>query len=202
MGQDLRELFEEERKDSERLSMREGHEARFEERLLRSQNSLSKTGLGSWWKIAAAAAVLLVTFFGWKLSQKEAIPERVVPKDQLVSQENQEVDSTLTYTLGDISPDLQKVETFYVNQINYQLSQLPLHQDQGEVVDQYLERLAELDRAYKDLNKELFQQGPNDQLIGALIQNLQLRLELIGKLQKKLNQLKSSKNEQVSTITI
>ena len=89
-----------------------------------------------------------------------------------------------------------------MNQINYQLSQLPLHQDQDEVVDEYLKRLSELDADYKALNKELYQQGPNDQLVAALIQNLQLRLELISKLQKQLDQLKSSENEQASIITI
>jgi hypothetical protein len=119
-----------------------------------------------------------------------------------VNQEHQTEDPLVNYSLGDVSPDLQKVEQFYVSQINYQLSQLPLHQDQGEVVDQYLERLAELDADYKALNQELYQQGPNDQLIAALIQNLQLRLKLIGKLQSKLNQLKSSENEQVSTVII
>ena len=202
MGQDLRELFEEQRKQSNGLSMNEGHEARFEERLLRSQNSKSRLGLGSWWKLAAAAAVVAATFWGWRLSRHQPVPEQIIPMEQVVTQENDNDQPGTTYTLGDISPDLGKVEAFYVNQINYQLSQLPLHKDQSDVVDQYLERLAELDKAYKDLNKELFQQGPNDQLIGALIQNLQLRLELISKLQKKLNQLKSSENEQVSTITI
>ena len=202
MGQDLRELFEAQREESKDLSMREGHEARFEDRLLRRRNNRPKPGLGSWWKLAAVAAVIVATFFGWRFSQQESIQEQVIPKDEVVSQENFNSEAGNTYTLGDISPDLQKVEAFYQNQINYQLSQLPLHEDQGDVVDQYLERLAELDRDYKELNKELFQQGPNDQLIGALIQNLQLRLELISKLQKKLNQLKSSENEQVSTITI
>ena len=130
------------------------------------------------------------------------MPETIIPAEDLVQQDSSSEDPTTTFTLGNISPDLQKVEQFYVNQINYQLSQLPLHQDQDEVVDEYLKRLSELDADYKALNKELYQQGPNDQLVAALIQNLQLRLELISKLQKQLDQLKSSENEQASIITI
>jgi hypothetical protein len=49
---------------------------------------------------------------------------------------------------------------------------------------------------------ELNQLGPNDQTISALIENLQLRLQLLQKLKKKLNELNTSKNEQVETNTI
>lgn len=203
MGQDLRKLFEEKKKRSEGQQMPEGHEARFAERLQSKGQEKPEQGIRLWiWRVAIAAAVLLAIFFGWKQTAKKELPETIIPADELVQQETGPDNVTTPFTMGDISPDLQKVEQFYVNQINYQLSQLPLHQDQDEVVDEYLKRLAELDADYKALNKELYQQGPNDQLVAALIQNLQLRLELISKLQKQLDQLKSSENEQVSIITI
>jgi prefoldin subunit 5 len=66
-------------------------------------------------------------------------------------------------------------------------------------MDSYMDRLAELNKEYQRLNQELNQMGPNDQTIGALINNLQLRLQLLQKLKTKLNQLKSSKNEQESS---
>jgi hypothetical protein len=203
MGQDLRDLFEEKRRASEGRSMPRGHEERFAERLQRNtQSKETYTIKPLWWKIAAAAVIIAGLLFGWQQSQRGPVKDSLVPDQEIVNQEHQTEDPLVNYSLGDVSPDLQKVEQFYVSQINYQLSQLPLHQDQGEVVDQYLERLAELDADYKALNQELYQQGPNDQLIAALIQNLQLRLKLIGKLQSKLNQLKSSENEQVSTVII
>lgn len=203
MGQDLRDLFEEKRRASEGQSMPRGHEERFAERLQRNtQSKETDTIKPLWWKIAAAAVIIAGLLFGWQQSQRGPVKDSLVPDQEIVNQEHQTEGPLVNYSLGDVSPDLQKVEQFYVSQINYQLSQLPLHQDQGEVVDQYLERLAELDADYKALNQELYQQGPNDQLIAALIQNLQLRLKLIGKLQSKLNQLKSSENEQVSTVII
>ena len=63
-----------------------------------------------------------------------------------------------------------------------------------------MEELGGLDEEYKKLNIELNEIGPNDQTIEALIQNLQLRLELLKKLKEKLNQLKLSKNEQETII--
>ncbi|MGI9552700.1 MAG: hypothetical protein ACR2MT_15965, partial [Aurantibacter sp.] len=68
------------------------------------------------------------------------------------------------------------------------------------LVDSYLEQLSELDEEYRRLNVELNEIGPNDQTINALIQNLQLRLELLYKLKNKLNELKSSENEQDNII--
>lgn len=65
-----------------------------------------------------------------------------------------------------------------------------------------MERLAELDGEYNHLNQELNELGPNDDTISALINNLQLRLQLLQKLKTKLNQLKSSKNEQESSYSI
>ena len=65
-----------------------------------------------------------------------------------------------------------------------------------------MDRLSELNLEYEDLNKELNELGPNDQTISALIENLQLRLELLQKLKKKLNQLKPSKNEQITENSI
>lgn len=62
-----------------------------------------------------------------------------------------------------------------------------------------MKQLDTLNSEYINLNDELNEIGPNDQTISALIQNLQLRLQLLQKLKKKLNELKTSKNEQVKT---
>ena len=104
-----------------------------------------------------------------------------------------------TISFGDLSPELKKVEDYYVANINYELSKLEVSEENKEVVDGFLSRLDELNIEYQELNKELNDIGPNDQTIEAAINNLQLRLQLMQKLKSKLNQLKSSKNEQEST---
>jgi len=99
-------------------------------------------------------------------------------------------------SLGDLSPELEKVENYYVTNINLELSKLEVSSDNKVLVGSYMERLADLNTEYERLNTELNAIGPNDQTITALINNLQLRLQLFYKLKEKLNELKSSKNEQ------
>jgi ABC-type iron transport system FetAB ATPase subunit len=79
-----------------------------------------------------------------------------------------------------------------------ELASLEMSPDNKVVVDDFMDRLSELNKEYKSLNNELNEVGPNEQTIGALIKNLQLRLQLLLKLKEKLHQLKSSENETVS----
>ena len=80
------------------------------------------------------------------------------------------------------------------------MAQLEVSDENKLLVDGYMERLAELNTEYQLLTKELNTIGPNDQTISALIQNLQLRLQLLKKLKEKLTELKSSKNETAISI--
>jgi len=121
------------------------------------------------------------------------------PDTTIVSNEDSK-DADTNISLGDLSPDLEKIENYYVANINLELANLEVSDDNKGVVDGYMEQLEALDAEYKRLNKELNEVGPNDQTIEALIQNLQLRLQLLKKLKEKLNQLKLSKNEQTISI--
>ena len=105
-------------------------------------------------------------------------------------------------TLGDLSPDLKKVEDYYMTNINLELAQLDLSGEKKSVADGFITQLGELDSEYRRLNAELNQVGPNDQTISALINNLQLRLQLLHKLKETLDQFKSSENEQDQSISI
>jgi len=132
-----------------------------------------------------------LTFYYFSTKEEEGNPSDT----QIVESEHDKGEYQ-TISLGDLSPDLKKVENYYLTNINLQLSDLEIDSNNKEVMDSYMSRLAELDAEYHRLNKELNEMGPNDQTIGALVKNLQLRLQLLQKLKSKLNQLKSSKNEQ------
>jgi len=194
MEQDLRKLFETER--DKKFRLKEGHEARFMERLDRElppEQNNSRI-----WIYSIAATVLVLVSVGAFLfiSQQNPIPS----DNPVVDTQRQTMEGTIS--LGDLSPDLEKVENYYLANINLELSKLEVSSDNKELVDSYMEQLAELNREYDQLNKELNTFGPNDQTISALIKNLQLRLELLKKLKEKLNQIKSSKNEQLSSIQV
>jgi hypothetical protein len=193
MAQDLRELFKEQR-DNEKFKMKDGHENRFLSLLEEELPSAKRTNSYLWLKIAAS--VVIVLSIGSYLLMKESHNKDVI-KTTVV--EHIKDDLKKSISLGDLSPELKKVENYYVANINYEISKLKVLEENKEVVDGFLSRLDELNVEYEVLNKELNEIGPNDQTIEAAINNLQLRLQLMQKLKSKLNQLKSSKNEHEST---
>ena len=189
MGQDLRELFKEQR-EKEKYQINKGHETRFFEKLETELSNKRKSSSYFWLKIAASVLVL-VGLTGYLYTNYKTILTTTI-----VTANPKKQDSDTTISLGDLSPDLEKIENYYIANINLELANLEISEENMGVVDGYMEQLEILDAEYKSLNKELNTIGPNDQTIEASIQNLQLRLELLKKLQEKLNQIKLSKNEQ------
>jgi len=192
MSQDLREVFKKERK-AQKARMKEGHSQRFLERL---EDELPQEKKPKRYLLKIAATALLVIAASYFAFQKFA-NERL--DDTGIVDDTNRVEEQNGISLGDLSPDLKKVENYYVANINLELSKLAISKDNKALVDSYMEQLESLDIEYKRLNRELNEIGPNDQTISALIQNLQLRLRLLQKLKKKLNDLNTSKNEQVET---
>jgi len=190
MGQDLREMFKNERQ-AKRTPMPKGHEDRFISRL-ETQFPKRNRSHFKWLRIAASVLVLLgVGILGYQLwTRPDAIKTTLVEK-------NDPPEEKKGISFGDLSPDLKRVEQYYVTNINLELSRLEISQDNKMLVDTFMHRLSELNMEYKELNDELNVIGPNDLTISALIKNLQLRLQLLQKLKGELNELKSSKNEQL-----
>ncbi|MEK6154855.1 hypothetical protein WIW50_16415 [Flavobacteriaceae bacterium 3-367] len=195
MSQDLRDMFRKDKKE-EVFPMKEGHEKRFLDRL---EEELPQARKARYLTLKIAASVLLLVSLGFftynRYAAGDTIKTKIVDRDKGVVEEK-------GISLGDLSPDLKKVENYYVANINLELSQLEVSQNNKGLVDSFMERLAELNAEYQKLNTELNEIGPNDQTITALVKNLQLRLQLLQRLRDKLNELKSSKNEQVVTNTI
>ncbi|WP_297704689.1 hypothetical protein [uncultured Eudoraea sp.] len=194
MAQDLRELFKEE--NDKRYPMKDGHEERFLE-LLDKELPLRRKSTFYFIKIAASVLVLfslgIYTYINFK---SDTLQQPAVVENEIENTKAQ------GYSLGDLSPELKKIENYYVANINLELSRLEVSNENKAMVDDYMRRLSELDEEYKRLNIELNEIGPNDQTITALIKNLQLRLQLLQKLKEKLNQLKSSENEQVTSNSV
>lgn len=188
MGQDLRKMFGDEREKVDYV-LKNGHEERFLDKL---DEVLPKRKKSSFYKLRIAAGVVILISVGLftynATNGSDPIKTTVIDKDETLGNPD-------AISLGSLSPDLEQVEKYYQVNINLQLSQLEISQDNKALVDSYMVRLSELNDEYQKLNKELNSIGPNDQLISALIKNLQLRLQLLEKLQNKLNELKSSKNE-------
>ena len=194
MGQDIRKVMRDYTPDTPRLS--EGHELRFEEKL--KQMDVAEQSSGFNWRKLAAIFIMVLTAGAiayFLLDNPDA-------GNQLSENENPEVidQNQPQITMGDISPDLKKVEDYYLAGINVQLASLEVTDENRELVDSYMEKLNELDKEYQILTKELNEVGPSEATITALIDNLQLRLELLFKLKNKLEELKNQNNENVTIV--
>lgn len=195
MAQDLRELARKE-KIEDKFPMKSGHKERFAKLLEKELPKNRKPAIFKW-SIAASLLFLLgLGLFIYKTNYFEGIENTTVVDKPDKTSESKGI------SLGDLSPDLKRVEDYYVVNINMELSKLDVSENNKALVDSYMKQLSGLDREYKLLNNELNSMGPNDQTITALIKNLQLRLQLLLKLKNKLNELKSSENETVTTNSI
>ena len=177
MAQDLRNLFKEEVGNKE-IRMSKGHEARFLERLDEALPVKKKASYFNFLNIAASVILLLGLSYGVFTMSNQTDPN--IPEDNTV------VNSIKT--LGDVSPDLKKVEDYYLASINLELSKVQLTPANKDLVDGYIERLKELNEEYDKLTEELNENGPNAETLDALIANLKFRLNLVMRLKDKLSE--------------
>jgi predicted negative regulator of RcsB-dependent stress response len=199
MAQDIRKLIKEQAPDSP--SLPKGHEARFQERLEQEMGSTDVISIerrnGSnrlWLRIAAIAVIVVITgVFGYIYISDE-------DQNQIVETDVKKENVNNQLTLGDLSPDLKKIEDYYKTGINVQLASLKITKDNKALIDGYMGQLKELNDEYKVLNAELNNNGPSEATITALIDNLKLRLELLFKLKNKLKELKNQKDEKINPI--
>jgi len=188
MSQDLRDMFRNSNTEIVQ-SMKDGHEQRFIKRM-EVELPVAKGPSLPWFKIAASIIMLTglgaYIFMNWNNTE---------PLETIIVEKNNSATEERGISLGDLSPDLKKVENYYMVNINLELSQLNISDRNKALVDSFMERLEELNVEYKKLNIELNEIGPNDQTITALIKNLQLRLQLLHKLRDKLQELKKIGDE-------
>lgn len=195
MGQDIRELLKDASLQKPKLP--EGHEERFAKKLEQSFQNKTKRSSFLWLKVAAAAII----FFGLGYFVIQNLNDGGNTTPVLADTEN--VDETIPqqFTLGDLSPDLKKVEEFYTTGIEVELASLKTDPENRDLIDAYMKRLSDLNLEYERLNKEMNEVGPTEATITALVDNLKLRLELLFKLKNKLKELKQLENEQFSKIS-
>ena len=180
MKEDIREKLKKFKDKDTMLSKQ--HALKFKDLLAQEMHQQkSKKNHLKWLSIAASIVLLISIGIQWYPSKNT---EKITESKQknLPSKE---------ITLGNISPEFQTIETYYTNSIKLELSQLDLSEENREIVDEYLLKISELTKEYKLLTQELNTKGVNDTTIDALIRNLQLRLQLLQRLKKQLEQLKN-----------
>ncbi|MEO9571585.1 MAG: hypothetical protein ABJH82_08480 [Polaribacter sp.] len=180
MQQDIKELLKNFKEESIELSS--NHSNKFEN-LLKNEMHQEKAKKKNYKWLSIAASIVLLISIGVTM-----YPTKTIKIDSNSSAKE--------ISLGSISPEFQTIEKYYRNSINLEFSQLEMTEENKELVDGYLIKIAELTKEYKLLTQELNIKGVNDSTIDALISNLQLRLQLLKRLKKQLKQLKNLNTKQ------
>ena len=185
MAQDIRDLLKQDKK-VENSEMPIGHEARFLNRLDMAIPQKYSQSRFTFLNIAASIVLLVgLTFGGYKLIDSTSV-DTIIPEKS--------TETVVAKTLKDVSPQLKKVEDYYLASINFELSKMKITPESKELFDGYLMRLEELNNEYNNLTNELIDLGPNEQTVNALIDNLKFRLNLLYRLKDKLNEFNNSQN--------
>ena len=185
MPSDLRKLLKDKKLYSNELS--KGHRRKFEKKLLAELHPEKKRNR-QWLSIAASLTLVIglsasLIFFNNQVQETET---------QSVQIEN----------LGSISPELGKIENFYLASIQSEISGLDQTPENAELVNGYLQKIAELSMDYKELTEELNTEGINQTTVNALIENLQQRLNLLYQLKEQLDEFKKLQNNEITSIQV
>lgn len=128
--------------------------------------------------IAASLALLIIGFISYtSYFQTKNIPDQINTDLSLVFQ---------------LSPELEETEQYFVSLIYLRKSQLKGMMADQEDFQQLDQGLTHLDTLYLDLKEEYIESNGNENVLQSLIQNLQLRLNILNQQLEILESVKNS----------
>lgn len=178
MERDLRTLYKKTR--DQKQKMPEGHLQEFEQLLAANFSKKTKRNTFVYWSVAASLIILVSLVFNPFESKTDDTASGI--KEQYIS-------------LGSLSPELEKVESFYTKGVQLQWATIKANYSNSELLEVTESRMNQLDGNYQVLTEELNEQGPSEDLINAMIENLELRMRLLIQLKGRLNELNKTKDE-------
>lgn len=195
MERDLKDIFKD-LASEEKSVLKEGHQFRFLDKL-NQELPVERKPRKNYFLLRIAA--MLVVGVGMGYLTFSVLNDSAT---NFVETKTNEYSNDTKLTIGSLSPDLKKIESYYIANINLQLTTLKFSEENKDLMDGYMMRLDELDIAYKTLTIELNEEGPNEHTITALIDNLKLRLKLLFELKNKLNEIKNREDGKFTKSTI
>ena len=180
MKVDIREKIKREKMLRE---LSEDHRSIFEKKL---QKELHTKAVLPKRYLSIAAAVIMIFSVGYLITQSSQTPrQQLEPK---VSKVN----------IEEYSPELKKIENYYLTAISFEMSKLEMTDENKAVLDEYFNRMKLLTQEYEKQIEQLDYDKIDETLINNMIDNLQQRLNLMIELKKELKKLKSKENEELT----
>jgi hypothetical protein len=129
----------------------------------------------SWYLLAASIALIVSLWFNFK------------------SQDN------IGYALSDVSEQMKETEDYFSSVIQSEIKKVSQQKNTNNtmIIDDALYQIEVLENEYVNLSKELKINGFEKRIIHAMIYNYQQRIEILQDLLSQINQIKSSRNENI-----
>ncbi|MDA0195411.1 MAG: hypothetical protein O2887_14040 [Bacteroidetes bacterium] len=102
--------------------------------------------------------------------------------------------------IAETNPELQEfeeIENYYLTQIESRKTMLANYRDEPVVSENFLNDLTSLDSMYVSLKGEIVYSGTNEKILDALVQNLQIKIEILNRQLEILEKLKKQADENV-----
>jgi hypothetical protein len=131
-----------------------------------------------------AASVIMLFGMGYLLTLTQDVPSAPI---EVVSSK---------VSLEEFSPELKKVENYYLTAINFEMANLNVTDGNKVILQEYFRKMNSLTNEYKLQSEQLEIDKIDEELINNLIDNLQMRLQLMIELKNELKKLKSKENEE------
>lgn len=178
MKDSLEQFIQENKQAFNQKRMPEGHELRFAEKLELIQPPKKQTI--QWvaiFKVAASVAIIIGFGMGmFYLGQNQ-------PNQNMIS----ELPAERT-AMSSVSPDLAEVEVFFKDQIAQKQKSLASLDGSEDVLNSFNTQLKELEEQFTILERNLSLDPSNEQIVQSMIINYKLRIEVLEKLMKTIEQ--------------
>ena len=178
MKVEIREKLKEEKMLRE---LSKDHRSLFEQKLQKELHTKAKSPKRY---LMIAASVIVLFSLGYLITNVQQSPRQALEK------------SSAKVSLEEFSPELKKVENYYLTAISFEMANLKVTDENKMILDDYFRKMNALTNEYQLQSEMLDMNKVDEELINNLIDNLQMRLQLMIELKKELKKLKSKKNEE------
>ncbi|MFT5913835.1 MAG: hypothetical protein ACI81T_000319 [Bacteroidia bacterium] len=103
---------------------------------------------------------------------------------------------TLNEQIAEVAPELIEAERYYSNEINQRLVQLKQMNLSGTGVniESFEDEMLQLGSVYEGMKEEFMTSEANERVLSAMVENLQMRMEILNRQLQALEQIKEIKN--------
>jgi hypothetical protein len=135
------------------------------------------------WRAAAVVAIFISSYVFFRLTDKQP--------GQTAEQAYQEMPEAQSQLVN----DLKEAEVYYTSQIEFMRTEAIRLSDGDPGVQEIIDtQMVDLDQVYEELKRDLKDNTANEEVIGAMIRNYRIKLEVLEEILRQLRQSKESFN--------